>query len=627
MKKIALLSMGILLTVMIVFLGSCNQVEQEEPHDTGSDTSTTDPAAARLTVPAENYSVVGPRKLGEFDKTSVAAVRNYLKKVSGADVVSYEDAVAGTENADQYEVIVGNTGRKESDAFLSKLGFNQYGFTVTEKKIIIAGWTSQTTRAAIQFFNNTANGLIKENAEGKKYFDFRIGENQVKDYDNYLDGFPQWSGKIKGVYDSSDGAFTVVYSGVTSADFDAYTATVTNAGFTALIENTLGNNRYATYANGDRQVHFYYVDGKQEMRVVLGAKDVVASLLQTEVTGTVTPSVTQMNMKYLQASGGGACTIFTLQDGTFLVIDGGWADEASLLYSTLAALNEDANGKGAPIVISAWFLTHGHGDHIGCIYQFATEFGDKVKVNAVLCNDVDEAQMMDTTHTTDVLSCKKLQSRVLSHMTDVNGNKPALMKLHTGQKLTFGGAQLDVLFTHEDLFGTALKNFNDLCTIVKVTLGGNRFFMTADASNVELPALLAELPSSVLESEFCQMGHHGADRGYKPLYEAVKAKYILYPNSEKDYNRDMSNSKYDWCQYIKEHHDELYLADTYCYTFMLPYTPESAIKWNASIEKPSDAAAGSQNPSSGSTGYGDTIPWTDGTGYGDTASWTEDIAQ
>lgn len=113
--------------------------------------------------------------------------------------------------------------------------------------------------------------------------------------------------------------------------------------------------------------------------------------------------------------------------------------------------------------------------------------------------------------------------------------------------------------------------------------------MTADASNVELPALLAELPASVLESEFCQMGHHGADRGYKPLYEAVKAKHILYPNSEKDYNRDMSNSKYDWCQYIKEHHDELYLADTYCYTFMLPYTPESAIKWNASIEKPSDA--------------------------------------
>lgn len=244
--------------------------------------------------------------------------------------------------------------------------------------------------------------------------------------------------------------------------------------------------------------------------------------------------------------------------------------------------------------------------------QFAPEFGDKVRVNAILCNDVDEAQMMDTTHTTDVLSREKLQSRVLSHMTDVNGNQPALMKLHTGQKLTFGGAQLDVLFTHEDLFGTALKNFNDLCTIVKVTLGGNRFFMTADASNVELPALLAELPASVLESEFCQMGHHGADRGYKPLYEAVKAKYILYPNSEKDYNRDMSNSKYDWCQYIKEHHDELYLADTYCYTFMLPYTPESAIKWNASIEKPSDAAAGSQNPPSASVGYGDTIPWTDG---------------
>ena len=60
---------------------------------------------------------------------------------------------------------------------------------------------------------------------------------------------------------------------------------------------------------------------------------------------------------------------------------------------------------------------------------------------------------------------------------------------------------------------------------------------------------------------------------------------------------------------------------------MLPYTPESAIKWNASIEKPSDAAAGSQKPSSGSTGYGDTIPWTSGTGYGDTILWTGGTAR
>lgn len=135
MKKIALLSMGILLTVMMVLLGSCNQSENEESLDTGSNTSATDPAVAKLTVPVENYSVVGPRKLGEFDKTSVAVVRNYLKKVSGADMIPYEDAVAGTENADQYEVIVGNTGRKESDAFLSELGFNQYGFTVTEKQL------------------------------------------------------------------------------------------------------------------------------------------------------------------------------------------------------------------------------------------------------------------------------------------------------------------------------------------------------------------------------------------------------------------------------------------------------------------------------------------------------------
>ena len=145
-----------------------------------------------------------------------------------------------------------------------------------------------------------------------------------------------------------------------------------------------------------------------------------------------------------------------------------------------------------------------------------------------------------------------------------------------------------MLFTHEDQFGTKAKNFNDFCTVLRATLAGNTFFLTADATKGELTAMINELPASVFKSDFCQMGHHGADNGYKKIYELVDADYYIWNNSEKDFIRDTEVNKYDYCLYVLEHAEEIYLADTYCYTLELPYTAESAIKWNPEFEKPSD---------------------------------------
>lgn len=60
--------------------------------------------------------------------------------------------------------------------------------------------------------------------------------------------------------------------------------------------------------------------------------------------------------------------VIRLADGTFIVVDGGYATnrEADGLYELLMANTAD----GKQPVISAWFITHLHYDHYGCLKKF-----------------------------------------------------------------------------------------------------------------------------------------------------------------------------------------------------------------------------------------------------------------
>ena len=76
------------------------------------------------------------------------------------------------------------------------------------------------------------------------------------------------------------------------------------------------------------------------------------------------------------------CLIFTLCDGSFLIFDGGCAEDARQVYDALKALNQRADGK---IVVAGWFFTHDHGDHTGAFSALAaTELAGEITVEAVV---------------------------------------------------------------------------------------------------------------------------------------------------------------------------------------------------------------------------------------------------
>lgn len=618
MKKKILAFLCATLALLLLLAGCKNYLADNGDSATDGVTSDseTDPTPVVVEpTKVSDYVLITPRNMTDWETDMANSV--YSKLESKANVrIEYEEDNYSEDTAERYEIIVGITSRQETADALKKLKFNEYGIFVTEHKIVVTGWTDYTARMAVIEFNNNIADFISAGEDGVYYFDFKENNEFKYVYDNYYGDLPHFEGTVKGVYDCGDDCYSVWYEDAPDTAFATYTETVKGAGFALSNENTIGGNSYATYVKDERLVHFYYIKSEQSFRIVYGPNDVNTDLMKSEAemaaAKKVEPSATLMPMRYISAEGGGACMVFLLEDGTFFVIDGGWNEEAEVLYKTLKALNEDANGADAPIVISAWFLSHGHSDHYKCMYKFAQDYGDEIILNSIIVNGVHDVQTSSTRVPEDTYaSKKKLKSGVANYFKDVNGEAPKIMKLHTGQKLTFGGAEIDVMFTHEDIFDKKITNFNDFNTVLRLKLGGNTFLLANDATKKELPAMIEEIDDEELKAEFCMVTHHGADSGYKAFYEVVGAKYYFWPNSKAHFIRDTQTLALEWAVYVVEHNEELYLADTYCTTLVLPYQPTSAVKWLPDTEKPSDY--NSEYSVISEPAYGETVGFGDST--------------
>ena len=597
-------------------------VETEAPvaDETPTEGEDEQPTVAYTPVKMTDFTLVYPKVLTTWGNDMLTNLTEALNAKAGGEIVAERDGrTKGEEAAARYEIIVGNTTRQESQDALAKLDYNEYGIFVSEKKIVIVGWTDYTCRLATEDFKSKLREYVVTGDDGVTYFDFKETTQVVTAYKDYYGDLPAFDGTVKGVYDGNDKCYTIWYEATDATAFTTYENTVKAAGYTIAPNtevNTIGDNSYATYVKDGKKIHFYYVAVEKELRVTYGPDDLIPELMQAKSSapaGTVTPQVTLMPMRYISAAGGGACMIYTLEDGTFFVIDGGWKEEAEVLYNTLKALNTDANGADAPIVISAWFISHGHGDHIGCIYEFAGKYAKQVTVNSLIYNGVHDTQVCTTRVTTDdALSPGKVQVGLLSLLKNSEGGAPKVMKLHSGQKLRFGGAEIDVMFTHEDLFDTKISNFNDFNTILRLKLGGETMMLANDATSKELPELIKEVGAADLKAEFIMVTHHGADSGYKEYYETVEAKYYFWPNSYDHFIRDTETlaERQPWAPYARNNATELYLAWDVCTTLNLPYTEGSFIEWAWEDERPSQKVI--RQAVNTSASYGESVAWSSG---------------
>ena len=167
MKKNRLFMSFLSILLCLLMLASCNTAEQPT-ETTEAPKETEAPVEKILLADLENYILIRPEVIGDVLASAVSKFKKDFETSTGVESLRLKDDFfrEGVESLkiNEFEILVGRTNRPESQEYLSTLRYNDYGYTVINKKIVIAGHTEETTELAIKLF--TKEVLLGENEEG-----------------------------------------------------------------------------------------------------------------------------------------------------------------------------------------------------------------------------------------------------------------------------------------------------------------------------------------------------------------------------------------------------------------------------------------------------------------------------
>ncbi len=496
---------------------------------------------------ASHFSVVRSTNASSVAKQVAESIASRIKTRLGAESVKPVDDFEPFD-ADAKLIIVGNVDEaKYPELTEIKKGWQnyEYGMQIVGNRIYIMGGIDDALNSAAKLFIEalTNRGEI---VDGRLLVAFPESLRGV--VDGYLVDYPQFTdGTLSNSFVNPNCEIVNTYSGVLASEFDAYVAALTAAGFAPTgAEHTIGVNRFRTLIHEDKgQIHLAYyasrVEGQEgSMQLFANPLSETVAIPQDTYDPT-TQKITEttfhvMSMDYEHhehyEDGNGLSYVVTLEDGRYVVFDGGYTQDALPLYNYLKKHNQSADGK---IHIAAWFVSHPHADHYGAIKPFLTNYGSDVEVEYFVAN----AASLDRIG----LSSNWLLDVLPSLLTQTGAK---LIKPHPGQVLTFCNTEFEILLTHENLPKAALvSDENNTSTVVRMWENGHSILMTMDASQ-EASGKMVSLYADALKSDLFQVNHHGYGGGTQDLFEAAGAQYILWTCSQGAFDKRTSGQKYEF---------------------------------------------------------------------------------
>lgn len=320
--------------------------------------------------------------------------------------------------------------------------------------------------------------------------------------------------------DVGDGAFLLTRAGADEADFSAYGAALSAAGFSRHAEFAEGAVRAATYYNDSTVVSLSFATSDGILRAVSEPMAKTALPAITPVPCGDLPILFRQEGDLFEKVDCGMSYIFRLADGKFFVIDGGW-NTPGIADRLFAALSRMAEGKTP--VIAAWIFTHAHIDHIGAFFDFARDYAEKVKLETVIYSFPGKSRLTEMGDT--------FVAGFLANWDEcvARFEGARVIKARTGQRFYLSGLTVELLFTFEDYpMPHRLHNFNDTSLVFRVRAAGQKWMFLGDIAESGAPLFCARYGNG-LESDVVQVAHHGYPGGTDELYDCIKAPVVLWP--------------------------------------------------------------------------------------------------
>ncbi len=471
------------------------------------------------------------------DSTEIDRARkifNAIYDATGVEIPFGTDYLEYDQQHDDaaFEIIIGDTNYAQTELMKDIIAPSQYGIDFIGNKIVIYSGSIEGMDAVIDKFCTIVAENVTTEFDGtvSLYLDKELVSGAFDDNSYYVD-VPVKAGDryYDSVYDAYDSTLMLYWEKADEGMMDSYAAELETMNYDMYQNLDNDNIKSITYKRDSAMVHIYYLKRVGEFRVIT----------QDDAQFAVNPS-SYVKKCDVVVSQPGCVYLIRLEDGTFVVIDGDNistkdpAGNATTSYDYLYKEMQALLPEGVDdIVISAWFITHGHGDHYGMAGRFKKDYADKVTCKMIVCNDgPDRLYRKDATDE----DSENRWSRFNFNSLEGAMGGAVIKKGHTGEQFFFPGFTMTMLCTHEDLYPDVPWRHNDMSTAIggvvnKATFtinsqkftssakaGQTRFVFTGDLESV-VAAKLCKVYYKNLKTDVMTVAHHGnANGGSYELY-------------------------------------------------------------------------------------------------------------
>ena len=451
--------------------------------------------------------------------TSVSNIHNYLSRHGARSTAVVEccptSDTAYDYEAYDYEIIYNNTVRSCGNRLYDSLNANEYAIEFEDNRIFVSAPLEKSaaivTEKLISLFEAAKNGADTD--ELKKSFHGKLE-------DVPCDNVPK-PNRFSHIGDVGDNAYLFITFDVNEADLADYRRALEEQGWKLYTQNEMAKIKTFTYTGFGAVITVVFsmdcAEGlASSLRVVVEpAEKTTLPMLEPETyEKKVTPLVSMINPNNL-------CMVYRLENGEFLILDGGQMPTYRNLYNILMEQSD-----GHP-VIAAWFFSHFHQDHDG---SFVTMVEDdeclkNITIKRIIYNYPQKLVSDTAGNRDDQANLRKWQS-----LLDKTGAQ--VFQARTGQKYYFSGAELELLWTFEDLVPYNLfdDDTNITCTGYRLTIEGQTHMLLGDTSEDEMRCAYKRM-GTYLKSDFVQLAHHGMGSFHSPLelYQFIDADVVFVP--------------------------------------------------------------------------------------------------
>ena len=507
-----------------------------------------------------------------------AGIGNYSDVRSGAMFMCSEGESTSTDT----EILVGMVDREEVKSFASGMDVTNYGVGAKNGKIFAVAYNDTMMKEALDVLSDLLKDSVCVEGEETKIFvpaDFsRIYTYEDNSY--IVTDFPKPQGlTLTGTIDVDSGSTEYCYNGedVTEGAYQAYCNDLVKAGYALYAEHSAESSIFRTYINEQKGMMIYAAynafahasaGAKKAIRVIVGPTEKADMLPEDMLTlqsfnNVAISSITAIQANY-DETGKGQIYVVTLQDGSFIMIDGGAVDETirDRIYDVLKALYTKNHGDAPdkqtnPIRIAAWYITHGHSDHVGVISDFINEYctDGSVRIDTVIANFASDegysGSYLDKNPNTTFRDHMAEYSSKVKNSKGETGFK--YIKVHTGQKFWIANVECEVLYTHEDLYPNRLHTYNDSSTVIRMTIHNTNsgkiipgsksvsFVWLGDAQGATCE-YLRNMYGSYLKSDMVQAAHHIGSGSDLQLYQLIAPTSVWFPTDLDSFKNSINRS-------------------------------------------------------------------------------------